>query len=84
MENEKGLHSKTGVHHHDLALPGHQDKDKMPAVPALNAMWFSQTKTRLHVLLRAGSPCPQDNRKQRQTNPQKQDRLCHTAPLHHS
>lgn len=58
---------KQGVRHHDLALSGHQGKDKMVAYPpALSAMWFLQTKTRLQVLLRAGSPCPQvqDNRKQ--------------------
>lgn len=40
MKNEKNLHTKTGVHPHDFALPG-QDNDKIVAVPALSAMWFS-------------------------------------------
>lgn len=46
IENEKALHTKTGVCHHDLALPGHQGKDRMVAVSTLSAMWFPRTKTR--------------------------------------
>lgn len=78
---------KTGVHHHDLALPGYQGKDRLVAVPALSAVWFPWTKTRWQVLFTASFTCPQlqDNvRKQWHKNPWKQGRPCHTAPLYHS